>query len=103
MPQHQLLPDAPRDVAIRITITDHATELDDSMDVAIELRVLDGQWQSFSSVHLPGRGVDLLASTVEDLVHAWLYEDRRTILREIQRDQRAARLHNRRFMRSGQA
>lgn len=101
MPQHSLLPSDPIDVALRLTVTDHATELDDAHSIQIELRQLDGDWQSFGSVHLPGRGADLLASTVEDLIHAWQYEDRRAILREAQRDQRAARLHNRRHMRSG--
>lgn len=101
MPQHSLLPEDPIDVGLRLTITDHATELEDAISIGIEVRHLDERWTSFTTVHLPGRGADLLATTVEDLVHAWHYEDRRAILREAQRDQRAARLHNRRHMRVG--
>lgn len=98
-----MLPGDPIDVGLRLTIVDHATELEDALSIAIEVRHLDGAWQSFGGVHLPGRGADLLSTTVEDLVHAWHYEDRRAILREAQRDQRAARLHNRRHMRTGGA
>lgn len=101
MPQHSLLPGDPTDVGLRLTIIDHAAELEDAISIGIELRELDKDWFSFGGVYLPGRGTDMLASTVEDLVHAWHYEDRRAILREAQRDQRAARLHNRRFMRQG--
>ena len=101
MPQQSLLPNTPPDVGIRITITDHVYELDDVVMVNIEVRHLDGDWTTLYRLPLHGRGRDFLSSTVEDLVHAWLYEDRRAIVREAQRDEREARKHHRKHSRVG--
>ena len=102
MPQDSMFTSsAAPDVGLRLTIVDHVAELDDALTIGVELRRLDGPWESFGGLRLDGRGRDFLATSVEDLTHAWHYEDRAAILREAQRNQRAARIHNRRSMRTG--
>lgn len=94
-----MLPDEAQPVALRLTITDHVAELDDALDVGIELRNLDNPWFTLATIRFTGYGRDYLASTVEDLVHAWHYEDLRAVLREAQRNERLARKHHRKHSR----
>lgn len=101
MPQHSLFPSDPRDYGLRITVVDHYPELEDSVSIAVEVRPLDGDWTTLIRIMLAGRGRDFLASTVEDLAHAFQYEDRRAIVREGQRDERLARKHDRHHSRVG--
>lgn len=102
MPQDSLLPTDKPHVGLRITVNDHSPYLEAVMVVEVHTRVLDGDWTTAGSVSLSGHGRDFLASLVEDVTHAWWYEDRRAILREIQRNQREADLHNRRHSRIGE-
>lgn len=102
MPHPTLFNDAETyDVGLRLTITDHTQELEDRLTVGIEVRRLDADWQTLYIAQFTGRGRDFLSSNVEDVVHAWHYEDRRAIVREIQRNERQARAHHRRSMRQG--
>lgn len=94
-------PEGGYDVALRLTITDHVAELDDAVTVEVQVRRLDQEWEPLATLRLDGRGRDFLSSSVEDLVHAWHYEDRRAIVREAQRDEREARKHARRHSRVG--
>lgn len=99
MPQPSLLPGERPDVGVRITIEDHAAVLEAAMTITIELRKLDGEWETFAILPLYGYGRDFLASSVEDIVHAFHFEDRRAILREVQRNERAASTHHRKHSR----
>lgn len=94
-------PEGGYDVALRLTITDHYPELEDAVTVAIQVRQLDQDWTTLYTLRMSGRGRDYLSSSIEDLVHAWHYEDRRAIVREAQRDEREARKHARRHSRVG--
>ena len=101
MPQDSLFPSDPPDVGLRIAILDHTTELVDALTITTEVRKLDGPWTTFAGLRLVGRGRDFLPSAVEDLVHAWEYEDRRAILREAQRNERLARRYHQKAQRQG--
>lgn len=101
MPQDSMFPDDPRDHRLRVTVEDHAFELEDGYTIRIEVCSLDKDWQTLTAMRLVGRGSDMLPSAIEDIVHAWLYEDRRAIVREVQRDERLARRHAAKFHRVG--
>lgn len=96
-----MLPGDGIDVALRLTLTDHSAELDDALTIQVEVRQLDGDWCTLLRTTRTGRGRDFLASDVEDIVHAWHYEDRRAIIREAQRNDRQARIHARKHDRLG--
>ena len=101
MPQHSLFPDDPIDISLRLTVFDHTAVLEDAITVTVEVAGLDLPWQTLIRIPLHGAGRDYLVSMCEDLVHAWLYESRRAIVREAQRNERHARQHARKQDRLG--
>lgn len=101
MPQDSLFEADRPVVGLRITATDHSPYGEANIGISIEVRNLDGEWATLSHLVLIGHGRDFLASAVEDVVHAWHYEDARAIVREVQRNDREARHHHQRHSRSG--
>lgn len=104
MPQHSLFPSInPHLVGLRVTLLDRTLEhMTDEVQIATEVRPLDHEWMSLTSTPFTGHARDFVATTVEDVVHAWLYEDTRAIVREVQRNDRLARRHHRKHDRIGE-
>lgn len=93
MPQHSLLPDDPIIVGLRIEVVDHSQYWEAGGAVEVYTRSLDGDWKIAGIVKLPGTAWELLPSVVSDALAAWMWEDRRAILRECQRNERMAKVY----------
>ena len=101
MPQDSLFQTDRPIVGLRLEIETAVPYGDPHVQVAVAVRNLDGDFANLTHLTLAGYGVDFLATTVQDITHAWLYEDARAIVREVQRNDREARRHHRKHDRIG--
>lgn len=95
MPQMNLLQPEDDPVGFRLDIIDHTPELLPAWATTIYLRRLDGDWTTFTSHRWTGIEVDYIDTFVREVTHAWMFGDKRDILRTATRVHRAARAHAR--------
>lgn len=78
-------------VGLRVEVEDLTPYLEPGTKVQAYTRFLDKDWSYAGGLVLPGAAHDLLHTVTADVVAAWQWEDRRAILREMQRNDRFAR------------
>lgn len=82
-------------IGFAVEIVDHTPELIPSWSTTIRLRVMDGDWYTFTAHRWTGLEVDYLDTFVRETTHAFMYGERGDILRAATRVHRAARAHAR--------
>lgn len=73
MPQHQLLPDRPALVGLRLTIIDRSPDGDPSWQLLLEQKARGGDWGTLRADVWEGIMLDFATTWASDLVACFLY------------------------------
>lgn len=73
MPQHQLIPDRPGLVGLRLTIVDRQPEGDPTWQFLLEQRARHGDWATLRADVWQGIMLDFATTWAADLTAAFLY------------------------------
>lgn len=95
MPQLNLLKPGEYPTGLRITWEDRTPDLEGAFDTTIHLRRRDGDWTALIVQRWSGTMLDLADSWTQAVTNAWLWGDRRDVLRAAVAQHRQAKKHAR--------
>lgn len=86
----------PPDVQLVLELHDHTRSLQPGIRVTVRLATEDERPSTFWVGELVQEETDYLGTLIERIAEAWLYSDRRTLLRQAVTTHRQAKAHRRR-------
>lgn len=95
MPQWNLLQPGDDPIGFRVEWVDRTPDLIDGFDVTVYMRRRDGDWTAVVSQRWSGLMLDFACTFTTDVTSAWLWGDRRDVVRAAASVERAARVHAR--------